>query len=125
MSKLSVKTYAKALVGAIGNKKSDTKKITDNFLKLLEKNQDSKKVDHILAMAETMLLEKSGNKKVLLETARKIDTKDFVKTFVKKGDSIEEKINPGIIAGIKVTVNNDKQLDLSLAKKLENIFNSY
>ena len=35
---------------------------------------------------------------------------------------VKEKINPELIAGIKVMINNNKQLDFSLKNKLDNIF---
>lgn len=120
--KYKAKIYAKALADSILDSKAENKKIINNFLKLLERNQDLKKSEEIVLIAENMLLKKTGNKKVILEIARKIDTKDAVKDFVKKGDVIEEKINPKLVAGIKVIVNNDKQLDFSLLRKLENIF---
>jgi F0F1-type ATP synthase delta subunit len=121
--KYKPKIYAEALADSLSEKKSpiDGKKIVNNFLKLLEKNQDMKKAKEIVALAEALLLKKSGNKKVVLETARKGAVRDFVNTFAKKGDMVEEKINPAIIAGIKIIVNNEKQLDFSLSSKLSKL----
>ncbi len=116
------KVYAKALVESLLDKKADENKIKNNFIKLLEKNGDTKKAKEIITLAEKLLLQKMGNKKLVIETARKVDNKDFLKKFTKKGDIVQEKINSQLIAGLKVIVNNDRQLDLSLAKKLENIF---
>jgi F0F1-type ATP synthase delta subunit len=120
--KYKTKIYAKALAESLANEKADDKKITANFLRLLQKNGDMKKADEILALAEALLLKKSGNKKVILETARKTDLKDFTKAFVKKGDAVQEKINPSIVAGVKIMVDGNRQLDLSLLNKLNNIF---
>jgi|SRR3989344_4058856 len=120
--KYKPKVYAGALVESLLEKKADEKKIAINFLKLLQKNQDTKKAKEILTLAEKLLLQKTGNKKVVLETARRTDTQGIIKSFVKKGDIVEEKIHPELIAGIKVVVNGDRQLDLSLMNKLNNIF---
>ena len=120
--KYKPKKYAEALINSLSDKEVDDNKIKNNFIKLLEKNGDMKKAKEIVALAEKLFLEKMGNKKVTIETARKVDIKDFAKKFVKKGDIVQEKINSQLIAGLKVIVDNDKQLDLSLAKKLENIF---
>lgn len=114
--------YAEALADCLSVGKISEKKIADNFLNFLEKNQDSKKAKEIIALVETLLLKKSGNKKIILETARKVDIKNLVKSFVKKGDIVEEKINSQLIAGIKIIVNSNKQLDFSLKNKLEKIF---
>lgn len=79
------KFYASALVNSLLDKKADGNKIKNNFLKLLEKNQDFKKVGEIMVLAENMFLKKTGNKKIVLETARKIDTENIKKSFAKKG----------------------------------------
>ncbi len=120
MARYKSKIYAEALVNSFFGK-ADDKKIVNNFLKLLEKNQDLKKAREIIALAESLFLKKLGNKKIILETARKVDAKNLIKSFVKKGDIVEEKINSKLIAGIKIIVNNNKQLDFSLASKLNKI----
>ena len=119
--KYKPKIYAQALIDSILDGKTDDKKITANFLSLLKKNQDIKKAGQILLLTEQLLLQKTGNKKVVLETARKIGTKNMVASFAKKGDLVEEKINPALIAGVKVIVNNEKQFDNSLLAKLNKI----
>jgi F0F1-type ATP synthase delta subunit len=120
--KYKPKTYAQALVSAILEKRVEEKKIAYNFLVLLQKNQDMKKANEILVLAEKILLQKTGNKKITFQTARKLQSKDAVKLFVKKGDMIQEKINSELIAGIKIIVNDETQLDFSLKNKLEKIF---
>lgn len=120
--KYKARKYAQALVNALLEKKADENKISENFLKLLQKNGDMKASRDILALAGALLLQKTGNKKIILETARKIDTGEAVKSFVKKGDLIQEKINPALIAGIKIIVENNQQLDFSLLNKLNNLF---
>ncbi len=119
MSKLKPKMYAEALVDLVVGKKSE--EIPERFFKLLEKNEDLKKVKEIVRLAEILYLKKIGKEKVILETARKIITKDILKKMIKKGDIVEEKINPELIAGIKVIIDGEKQLDFSLSKKLNDI----
>ena len=118
--KIKSKIYAKALFDLISDGKS--KNITEKFLALLIKNRDIKRAKEIVLLAENELLKQTGNKKITLETARKVDTKNIVKDFYKKGDVIEEKIKPDLIAGIKIIIDNNKQLDFSLHKKLSEIF---
>ncbi len=105
--KHKAKEYAKALV--------DVKKFNlKNFLRVLEKNGDRKKLKEIVALAERMMY-----RKIMIETARRVK----VVWPKKKNDLIEEKINPDLIAGVKITVNGEKQLDFSLKNKVEKIFN--
>lgn len=118
--KNKVKIYAKVLADLVldGAKKN----ITDNFIKLLVKDNYLHKSGEIIALAENIILKRKDNKKIILQTARKTDTKQFINSFYKKGDLVQEIIDPEIIAGVKVIINNEKQLDFSLRKKLEEVF---
>src|SRR5579863_8187438 len=99
--------YAKALVNALLHKKTDDQQIAVNVLALLKKNGDIKKSKQIIVMAEKILLKATGNKKVVFEIARKTDIQDLIKSFTKKGDVVEEKINPKIVAGVKIIVDDN------------------
>ena len=83
-----------------------------------------KKSKEILELAEEMLLSKNGKSKITFETARKITAsqKKLLDSLVKNGDIVNEKINPEIIAGIKIIINNSKQFDASMQSKLQRIF---
>lgn len=118
--------YAKALAEVLSKKRSvnEEKKIVQNFLLLLEKRGGMSNAKVIVSQAEMMMLKNKGNKKITLETARKIELKKMIKGLVKTGDTVEEKINPSLVAGIKVIVDGEQQLDFSLAKKLNEIFQS-
>lgn len=122
--KYKPKEYAKALVELLLIKGADEKEIAINFIKFLKKNGDESKIDKIILYAKDLFIKKTGRRKVTLETARKIKSfqKEFMDSFIQKGDIIEEKINKDLIAGIKIIVNNERQLDASMLKKLQNIF---
>ena len=123
--KIKPKIYARVLVDVMMSKKNtgNEKKIVDNFLKLLKKNVDVKNATEIIRLAEVFILQKTGNKKITLETARDIGRKNIFKEIVRRHDIVEQKINPELIAGIRITVNGEKQLDFSLKNKLDKIFN--
>ncbi len=124
--KYKSKDYAKALVELILKETTPTqeKKLSDNFLKLLEKNRDNSKAKKIIDLAESLFFKKTGRKKIILETARKMgsEQKGLFGFLVKRGDIVQEKINKELIAGVKITVNNEKQIDFSMLKKIQNIF---
>lgn len=120
------KKYAKALVEVLLKAKDERKikKISDNFLKLLLKNSDLRKAKEILLLAEVEWLKETKSKKITLETAR--HTKNLgalLRGVFKKDIIVEEKINKDLIAGIKIIINNEKQLDFSLKNTLEEVFN--
>lgn len=124
--KYKPKDYAKALSELILKEvtASQEKKLLDNFLKLLKKNGDISKIKKIIDLAETLFFKKTGRKKVILETVREINSKQkrLLESLIGKGDIVQERISKDLIAGVKIIVNDEKQIDFSMQKKLENIF---
>lgn len=123
MKKNKVKIYAQALAEVALGKKVN-KKTEENFLKLLQKDGLINKAKEIVQMAEDIILQKQGKKKITFETARKITAgqKKMLESVAKEGDIIKEQINSSIIAGVKIIVNDSRQFDGSLQKKIQNIF---
>jgi F0F1-type ATP synthase delta subunit len=126
-----IKLYAKALSEVIAEKGADDpsassgrdKKIVNNFVKLLVQAGFEKKSKEILDLAESFLLAKQGKSRIIFETARNTtpSQKKILDGFVKKGDVVKEKINPELIAGIKIIINGSKQFDASMQSKLQKI----
>jgi len=122
--KYKVKDYAKALAEVLSAKDIDEKKLAAGFVKLLEKQGDLGKAEEILEKAEIFLAKNSGKKAITFETARKLtdhQKKSFSK-FIEKGDVVKEKISPDLIAGIKIMVDGDRQIDYSMKNKINKIF---
>lgn len=123
MKNNKTKLYAKALAEIIFAGKVDEKKITNNFIKLLISSGYENKSKEILDLAEDFFLQKHGKRKITFETARKItpNQQKLIDSIVKKGDVVKEKINPELIAGIKIIINESKQFDASMQSKLQKI----
>jgi F0F1-type ATP synthase delta subunit len=125
MKTIKTKLYARALAEIVlkGASPAQEKKIVDNFLKLLAKTGQERKAKEILGLAEDFLLAKQGKRKITFETARKMTAsqKKMMDSFVKKGDVVKEKINPELIAGIKIIINESQQFDASMQSKLQKI----
>lgn len=126
--KYKAKKYAEALADIATTKPAgegglSAEQIARNFLKLLEKDGQMHKAKEILALAENLFIKKTGRRKVVLETARKMKPKqkELIESIAQKGDIIEEKIKPELLAGIKIIIN-DEQLDLSMQRKINNLF---
>lgn len=115
-----IKLYARALADIVSKKGIDEKKIINNFVKLLVSTGYEKKSKEILALTEDFILAKQGKSKVTFQTARKMtaDQRKLMENFVKKGDVVKEKINPELIAGIKIIINDSQQFDASMQSKL-------
>jgi F0F1-type ATP synthase delta subunit len=124
------KLYAKALAEILGEpafaKSSGVakEKIVNNFVKLLVAAGLEKKSKEILDLAEDFLLAKQGKSKITFEIARRMtaEHRALLKGIAKEGDVVKEKINPEIIAGIKIIINNNRQFDASMLSKLQKIF---
>jgi F0F1-type ATP synthase delta subunit len=122
--KYTTKGYANALVELLSDKKITDKKISQGFIKLLERQNDFKKSKEIIDLAEFLLAKKNKKKSITFETARKLSEsqRKILLKSTEKGDIIKEKINPELIAGVKIIVDNEKQLDQTLLKKINSLF---
>lgn len=119
--KYPAKIYAKAIAELAG--KFNDKKIA-NLRKLLDKNGDRKRIKEIIGLAERYILQKQGKKKITIESPRILkesQKKALIGSFG-SGNIVEEKINPELIAGVKIMLDGEKQFDASMQKKLKNIF---
>ena len=122
-----IKLYAKALAEILSQKggisATEEKKVVGNFVKLLMSHGLEAKSKEILDLTEDLLLQKRGKRKITFETARKITAgqKKILDSFVKQGDIVSEKINPELIAGIKIIINDAQQFDASMQSKLQKI----
>ena len=79
------------------------------------------------ALAEVLEKKPADEKKVInnfvkILVADGLEEQKILEGIVKSGDLIKEKINPELIAGVKIIINNSKQFDASMQKKLQEIF---
>ncbi|MCX6719590.1 MAG: F0F1 ATP synthase subunit delta [Candidatus Staskawiczbacteria bacterium] len=124
-TKLYAKALAEVLMKPSYAKASEGRnKVADNFIRILVGAGLEKKAKEILELAEDLVLAKQGKSKITFETARKMTAsqKKMAGGIVKEGDIVKEKINPELIAGIKIIINNSKQFDASMKSKLQEIF---
>jgi F0F1-type ATP synthase delta subunit len=125
--KYSAHIYAKALVAVLddakGPKAGHDAEIAKNFLALVIKNGDEAHLKKILEEASRFARGKSGIRKVTIASARELSPAQnkTVEQFVKPGDVVEQRIDPDLIAGIKIIVNDEMQFDGSLRNKLNKV----
>jgi F0F1-type ATP synthase delta subunit len=121
--------YAKALAEVIGNssKESNAKEsatIVKNFLALVRRNGDEAHLRAIVEEAARFARGKAGIRKVSVESARALTAaqEKEVGKFLKTGDVVERTIDPELIAGIRIVLNDEMQFDGSLRGKLDKVF---
>lgn len=122
----SPKNYSQALCDAVLSAKNggEQDKFIRNFLDLLRKNRDQRKISDILALSEKIISHRTGVRKIVVESARPLSArnKKMIEDIINPGDNVERKVNKDLVAGIKITINDEMQLDGSFSKKIKNIF---
>lgn len=118
--------YARAFIEATRGKGGETfPKSIHSFLELIQKHGDWPRRNEIIRKTE--LLWRKENKKPLItiESARHLTNKQRTHIHSKFGgipEDYEEKIVAELIAGIRITVNDERAVDASLAHMLKKIF---
>ena len=125
--KYTPETYALALHDTVSRAPSEKRReIVKRFAALLRRTGDIARAGKIIRAFEKLTVKKSGGRWVEIEFARPLDAKlasKIGKLFAAK-DRIEETINPALIAGARVTIDGEQELDNSLARKLKKMFNN-
>lgn len=120
-------TYAEALGELLETiPASGHEKLMDNFIAAIRKNGDYGRVGKITAAVEKEVVKKNGGRWVRVEFARAVDgsLRSAVEKNFSAQDRIEETINPEIIAGVRVTIDGERELDNSMRRKLNKLFAS-
>ncbi len=123
----TVRQYTAALYGALKDGSEAEKRLRfRRFLMLLRKNRDLARLERILKEFEKQWLRESGLRKVEIESAAPASGK--LKEEIKKilGEKIlfSEKVNAGILAGVKILVDGELMIDASAKRQLDQILGS-
>ncbi len=123
--KHSPRQYAEALYLALDGKAPARRaEILKNFMKVLDKNHDSNLAKRILIDFEKVTLAKEGVKKVDIESASPLTESVRKDIETKLGGKVlmTEKVNPELIAGLTILVNDSRFIDASARTQINNIF---
>ncbi len=118
--------YAKALVEVLADEEKkgaftkEQQRVADNFVALVRRNGDEAHLRKLLEEASRMARGLGGARKVIVESARPFTSsqRKEVERFIKKEDVVVEKVDPALVAGMRITVNDEMQFDGSLRRKL-------
>lgn len=119
--------YAKALREVLSQTDTDRhSEIVKKFVSVMSKNGDLAQGGKVLARLEEIFVMESGGKPVKIEIARELPADELEKLKKQFGnnDRIEVLINPALIAGVRITMNGERELDHSMASRLRKIFTS-
>ena len=127
--KYSLNNYAEALASAVSESGSAARReeIVRNFAALLERNGDDVHAGAIIGAAERILRRNEGGHEVLIESARPIseqNPRSLSAAFAGPKDSVEMRIDPGFVAGVRITVDDEREFDGTLKGKMDRMFGS-
>lgn len=113
--------YAAALVGALEQKPEKKRaEIIGGFLRLLARNKDTRRLGLILGAAERIRLKKQGLSRVSVTSASPLAKKarDSITGLAGRKAVIEESADPGLLAGIRITIDDEVLIDASGRRRL-------
>lgn len=124
--KYSPTIYAQSLIAVL----EDTPparhgRIIKNFIGVMWKHGAWRAREPIVAAFGRALAEAHGGRIVRIETARVLPQhlqKSIKESFTREQDIVEEYIHPSLIAGVRVSVNGEREFDGSLQRKLKKLF---
>lgn len=122
--KYSAVIYAKALLESLEEGSIDSDAVIKRFAGVLHKNSDLKLAPAIIGLVERELVKQNGGRYVEVEFARPQGEglmNEIRRNFSEK-DKISVSTAPALIAGVRVTVDGERELDNSLSAKLKRIF---
>ena len=95
-----------------------------SFISAIKKYGDSGRADKIIQSIEEYKVKRDGGNVINIEYARQQPgkmTSKIEKSFEKK-DLIQTRINKSLIAGVRVTISGEQELDLTMRRKLSRLF---
>jgi len=118
--KYTIRQYAAAFFAAYQDKaEPEQKEVVRNFLSILRKNKDWVKLGQILHEVEKLYYRKTGLKKVEIETASFMETlRQDIENILGKNIFIKEKVNPEVLAGVKILINDEILIDATAQSQL-------
>lgn len=119
------RAYAKALAAVASGPLSPAKEkeIVRNFTRIVTERAGRTQLPKFLAAAEKAMREKTGVRKVSIASARPLkNATDEFKKILRGSDVIEEKVDAELVAGVKITIDDSRQFDGSLRRKLDALF---
>ncbi len=123
--KYPAKLYAEAFWEAMQIiPEAELSKLVQQFISVVYKNGDASHLAKIADAVEALSVKHEGGRSVELEYARPMPEKmaaELRKQFSPK-DHIKVRINDTLVAGVRITIDGEKEIDNSLHKKLKRLF---
>ena len=123
--KYSIEDYAKALASAVLEMRPGAEAaVKRNFEQVVQKNGDRERANKILDAASRLLRAQKGGREVVFESARPMSPthRKALDPLLRPDDQAAHKVNPALVAGVRITIDGEYEFDGSLRGKLDKIF---
>ena len=116
--------YAEAFAEALEEKSAPDSQLIKRFLSTIDKNGDWPSVKKIFNLIVKKIVKRSGGRSMSAEFARempKAQLENFLNKFSKK-DFVEVAVKPELVGGVRILIDGEEELDLTMARKLKILF---
>ncbi|MFY9463249.1 MAG: F0F1 ATP synthase subunit delta [Candidatus Sungiibacteriota bacterium] len=118
--------YAHALIDALVEASDDARpQIIRRFLALLRKNKDMRRLGAIMRKVEKQSLADQGLYKIAVSSVSPLTekTKNEIEKSLAKKLLWEETIDPALLGGIRILIDDELLIDASARHRLDRMFN--
>ena len=117
--------YASAFLATVGSAPAAKRSpLMRRFVQTVAKHGDLVRINHIIAAIEQHLVKQQSGRWIRVAFARPAPGETLTR-FRKRfpaPDHVEVAIDPSLIAGARITIDGEEELDLSFARKLNRLF---
>lgn len=116
--------YAQALLAAVREHPKKESEYLKRFLETVRKYGDLPQAEKILAAVERMLVKERGGSLVEAEFARDAGEEAVLRFRKRFGarDRVAVRVNSRLVAGVRVRIDGERELDLTMERKLKRLF---
>lgn len=123
--KYTARQYGEALFVSLKEKSgAERKAILKKFLSILRRNRDMHSLGLILKEAEERLLKEENIRKVDVESAAPLseNIRKEIENIMRKNILLKERVNPDLLAGIKMLMDGEILIDATAKRRLDKLF---
>ena len=120
--KYAVSQYARALADLLdGKSEKERKEIAIKFAKIAQRHRATSHLPRIFETTDRHLLKKRGLKKVIIESASRLNghIRKEIMEVLGKNIYIEERVRASMIGGIKILIDDETLIDASAKTQIE------
>jgi len=120
-------TYAQGFLELLKEHPEKEEDIIHRFRDVLIKKGDIQFANKIISAVESHYTHEQGGRNIVIESARTLSVaqQEALSSFMNDKDSVRTKITPSVIAGARITIDDEQMIDVTLSRRLHKLFSSH